>query len=57
VGGKISGEVLRKRAKQGNKNYNTDHLQLPQLAINQKIKTAAQEYQQFKSKAIEETHG
>jgi len=48
AGGKISGEVLCKWAKQGNETFNTDHLHLPKLAINQKIKTAVQEYKQIK---------
>ncbi len=51
AGGKISGEVLCKRAKQGNENVNTDQLHLSMLAITQNIKTAVQEYKQIKKQS------
>jgi len=51
AGQKMSREVLRKRAKQGSKNFSMDHLQLTHPVIIQKIKTAMQEYTQIKKQS------
>jgi len=48
---KISGEVLQKRAKQGSKNFSTEHLQLMHPVVTQKIKIAMQKYTQIKKQS------
>jgi len=46
--GKISGEVLCKRAKQGAETYLPDHLQLLLESIKQKLQQATQDYKLIK---------
>ncbi len=47
-GGKISGEVLRKRARQGAKQFLSDHLKLDAEEVQCKINQAIQDYKIIK---------
>jgi len=45
---KISGEVLKKRARQGAETFAPNHLQLQAAEVQEKIKQAAQDYKTIK---------
>jgi len=47
-GGKISGEVLRKWARQGAEMFSNDHLHLQEEEVKGKIKQATQDYRMIK---------
>jgi len=46
--GQISGDVLRKRARQGAETFTQDHLQLQVVEVQEKIKQATQDYKTIK---------
>jgi len=48
TGGKISGEDLRKRARQGAETFAPNHLQLQAAEVQEKIKQAVQDYKTIK---------
>jgi len=50
-GGKISWTVLWKQARQGVESFQVGHLQMPQAAVCEKIKSAIQDYKQIKKQS------
>jgi len=55
--GKISGEVLHKRVRQGAKQFLPNHLKLEEEEEQHKINQAIQDYKTIKKSATEETRG